>query len=166
MHGAPTDNKMRRPALLALAALVLAPATHAQLLPAFGTDRGGTVGFQFLKLPSDARALGMGNAGVTSATDASALYWNPALAAQASGVQVAAGRANYYDGPLFTTNFAGVTAPVGGVTVGLSLQTLDSGPMDVTTSSTRRAPARRSALWTWRRARASPSSSPTCSPTA
>lgn len=124
---------MRRPALFALALLLLAPAMHAQLLPAFGTDRAGTVGFQFLKLPSDARALGMGNAGVTTANDASALFWNPALAAQAPGVQVAAGRAAYYEGPLFTTNFAGATTPLAGFTVGLSLQTLDSGPMNVTT---------------------------------
>jgi hypothetical protein len=124
---------MRRSAPFLLTLLVLAPMARAQVLPAFGTDRAGTVGFQFLKLPSDARAIGMGNAGVTTADDASALYWNPALAAQAPGTRVAAGRVAYYDGPLFTTNFAGVTTPLGGFTLGLSLQTLDSGPMDVTT---------------------------------
>ncbi|HYE58333.1 MAG TPA: PorV/PorQ family protein [Rhodothermales bacterium] len=122
---------MRRTALLLLALAV--PTARAQVLPAFGTDRAGTVGFQFLKLPSDARAIGMGSSGVTTADDASALYWNPALAAQARGAHVAAGRVAYYDGPLFTTNFVGATTPLGSFTLGLSLQTLDSGPMDVTT---------------------------------
>lgn len=120
---------------LGLVASLSATTASAQLLPAFGTDRAGTVGFQFLKLPSDARSVGMGGAGVTTATDASSLYWNPALAAQGSGTNLAAGHVSYYDEGLLSTNFVGVTHPVGSFTVGLSLQTMDSGAMDVTTET-------------------------------
>ncbi len=131
---------MRPPLLSAAAALglagaVLAPVASAQLLPAFGTDRAGTVGFQFLKLPSDARSVGMGGTGVTTANDASSLYWNPALAAQTTGTQITAGRVSYYDGDLLSTNFVGITRPAGPFTLGLSLQTLDSGSMDVTSET-------------------------------
>ena len=118
--------------LLTAAALGSAPSARAQVLPAFGTDRAGTVGFQFLKIATDARSIGMGSVGVTTADDASALFWNPALAAVASGPQVAAARAAYFEGAQFTTNFAAATVPLGGFTVGLSVQTLEAGRMNVT----------------------------------
>jgi len=121
-----------RPTALLLAALLAVPAS-AQVLPSFGSDRAGTVGFQFLKIPVDARSIGLGNSGVTSANDASALFWNPALAAEAGTRQAMLARANWFEGPLFTTNYAAVTYPVGKFVVGASLQTMDSGEMDVTT---------------------------------
>ena len=71
-------------ALAALAVCLLVPLlpARAQILPAFGNDRKGTAGFQFLKIPVDARAAAMGETVVANAFDASALFWNPALAAQ------------------------------------------------------------------------------------
>ena len=49
------------------------------LLPAvvFGIERVGTTSFQFLKIPVGVRGIGMGNAFVAGAADASAVYWNP-----------------------------------------------------------------------------------------
>lgn len=49
------------------------------LLPAavFGIERVGTTSFQFLKIPVGVRGIGMGNAFVAGAVDASAVYWNP-----------------------------------------------------------------------------------------
>lgn len=43
-----------------------------------GIERVGTTSFQFLKLPIGVRGIGMGNAFVAGASDASAIYWNPA----------------------------------------------------------------------------------------
>jgi hypothetical protein len=50
------------------------------LLPvsAFSIERVGTTSFQFLKIPVGVRGIGMGNAYVAGAADASAVYWNPA----------------------------------------------------------------------------------------
>ena len=119
--------------LVLLGLLTLAaPAATAQLLPAFGTDRAGTVGFQFLKIPSDPRAIGLGSVGVTTADDASALFWNPALATVATGPQIGAAHASYFEGTLFTTNYLAATAPFGSATVGVHVQSLDSGEMPVT----------------------------------
>ena len=53
-------------------ALLLAPAM------VFGIERVGTTSFQFLKIPVGVRGIGMGNAYVAGAVDASAVYWNPA----------------------------------------------------------------------------------------
>jgi hypothetical protein len=50
----------------------------AQPLTVWGIERVGTTSFQFLKIPIGVRGIGMGNAFVAGAADASALYWNPA----------------------------------------------------------------------------------------
>lgn len=117
---------------LALSLLMVLPA-QAQLLPSFGRDRSGTVGFQFLKLAPDARSLGLGQAVTTTATDASSLFWNPALSAQATGPQVGMSHIAWYEGGLFSTNYMGATLPIGSYTVGISVQSMDSGEMPVTT---------------------------------
>lgn len=127
---------MRRLALLFAAALAVplaAPLAQAQVLPSFGNDRAGTVGFQFLKVPADARSIALASSGVSTANDASALFWNPALAAETTGRQAMLARANWFEGPLFSTNYVAATVPVGSFTLGASLQALDSGEMDVTT---------------------------------
>lgn len=124
---------MRR--LLVHIALLLAvtlPA-RAQLLPAMGGERAGTSGFQFLKIPVDARSAALGQAIVATGNDVSALYWNPALAAWSPGLQAGLHHTAYYVD--VTLDYAGVIWPVPGtnMTLGASLQTLDSGEMDVTT---------------------------------
>ena len=121
---------MRPLALLAF--LLAALPIRAQVLPSFGSDRAGTVGFQFLKLAHDPRTIALGQAVTTTATDVSALLGNPALAAQAGVFQIGGARTSYYDGTLFTTSFLGISYPVGTFAFGLSVQALDSGEMDVT----------------------------------
>jgi long-subunit fatty acid transport protein len=131
---------MRIRSLLALVALAVAlpvlgsaPA-HAQLLPAFGQERTGGSGLQFLKVPVDARGAALSGTVVATADDASALFWNPALAAR-NGTQVGLAITNYVvDINLhYAAAFTEVDTPIGATTVGLSVQALDSGEMDVTT---------------------------------
>lgn len=131
---------MRFRSLIALVALVAAlpilgsaPAA-AQVLPAFGEDRSGTSGFQFLKVPVDPRGSALSGTVVATADDASALYWNPALAAR-NGTQVGLSTARYVaDVALhYAAAFTEINTPIGPTTVGFSLQALDSGEMDVTT---------------------------------
>jgi len=49
----------------------------------------GTTGIPFLKIAPGARAVGMGEAFVALADDATALYWNPGALTQIEGVQIA-----------------------------------------------------------------------------
>lgn len=105
----------------------------AQLLPALGGDRAGTSGFQFLKVPVDARSAALGETVVANAFDASALFWNPALAAHLEKTNVGLSHVAYFAD--VTLNYAAATIhlPAPAMTLGLSLQTLNSGTMDVTT---------------------------------
>ncbi|RIK54073.1 hypothetical protein DCC62_32005, partial [candidate division KSB1 bacterium] len=65
-----------------LALIIFIPAARAQLIPILGNQRAGTAMAQFLKIGVGGRAVGMGEAFVALANDASALYWNPAGIAQ------------------------------------------------------------------------------------
>ena len=120
------------PILTGLLALAVLPA-RAQLLPSLGGERAGTSGFQFLKVPVDARAAALGQAVVAHGGDVSVLYWNPALAASAEGIQAGLHHSAYFVD--VTLDFAGVIVPLPGtnMAVGASVQTLNSGEMDVTT---------------------------------
>jgi hypothetical protein len=131
---------MRIRSLIALVALVVAlpilgsvPAT-AQVFPAFGQERTGTSGFQFLKVPVDPRGAALSGTVAATADDASALFWNPALSAR-GGTQVGLATASYVaDVALhYAAAFTEIDTPIGPTTVGLSLQVLDSGEMDLTT---------------------------------
>lgn len=51
---------------------------QAQILPTFGNSRTGGSGMQFLKIPVDARSMGMAGVGAGIANDASAMFWNGA----------------------------------------------------------------------------------------
>ena len=61
---------------LALLAVVLLPVSDAHAGKIF--RKVGTAGAQFLKIGTGARAVGMGEAFVAVADDASAIWWNPA----------------------------------------------------------------------------------------
>lgn len=70
---------MSRASILSVIGLCcIAGSMHAQVLPTFGNSRTGGSGMQFLKLAPDARSLALGNSGVATASDLSAVYWNPA----------------------------------------------------------------------------------------
>ena len=72
LRGGTPGSCGRAPAMLLLCA-VIATASSAQTV-----NRVGTTAAPFLKIGVGARAVGMGEASTTTATDASALYWNPA----------------------------------------------------------------------------------------
>ena len=112
--------------------LLTAPA-QAQLIPSFGSDRAGTSGFQFLKIPVDARAAALGETVAANAFDASALFWNPALAAQTTS-QIGLSHTAYYAD--VTMDYVGALyhlRGLGDLRLGASVQVLNSGDMDVTT---------------------------------
>lgn len=73
----------------------------------------------------------MGETVAANAFDASALFWNPALAAQAPGTQVGFSRAAYYAD--VAVSYAAAYHSIGRFTVGGSLHALDSGDTNVTT---------------------------------
>ena len=116
---------------IALLILLALPA-QAQLLPSLGGERAGTSGFQFLKVPVDARGAALGETVVADANDVSALIWNPALASSLPGIQAGFHHTAYFVD--VTLDFVGVTYRLPqGITLGASLQTMDSGQMKVTT---------------------------------
>jgi hypothetical protein len=123
--------------VLAMACLVVwigvATPVCAQLLPSLGGERAGTSGFQFLKIPVDARSTALGNSVVASANDASALFWNPALAAQLPGSQVGLYRTAYFVDVSLSMAAASFRLKNTGIVLGGSIQTMNSGEMDVTT---------------------------------
>ena len=76
--------------LLAVGTLLAAPARAGELIRLFGEENVGTAGAQFLRVPVGARAVAMGKAYSSLATDGSALFWNPA------GVMRTPGRQNFF----------------------------------------------------------------------
>lgn len=73
---------MKRAIICILIILLALPMTL------LGVERVGTTSFQFLKLAVGVRGIGMGNALVAGATDASAIYWNPAGISWSSNYEV------------------------------------------------------------------------------
>ncbi|MDE2996369.1 MAG: PorV/PorQ family protein [Bacteroidota bacterium] len=112
--------------------MIWVASAQAQLLPTLGGERAGTSGFQFLKVPVDARGAALGEAVVADAQGVSALIWNPALAARQPGIQAGFHHTAYFVD--VTLDFAAVTYRLPrGIALGASLQTMNSGEMNVTT---------------------------------
>jgi len=123
---------MNRIIVIALLLVLAVPSARAQLLPTLGGERAGTSGFQFLKVPVDARGAALGESVVADANDISALVWNPALAARLPGIQAGFHHTAYFVD--VSLDFVGVTYRMPqGITLGASLQTMNSGEMKVTT---------------------------------
>jgi hypothetical protein len=70
-------------------------SSYAQLIPNLGGQRVGISALQFLKLGVGARAAGLGEAFVSIANDASALYWNPSGIVQFPSHQVLVAHMEY-----------------------------------------------------------------------
>lgn len=111
---------MRRLWLIVLALLII-PAL------AWGQAKTGTSGVQFLELGPSARAVGMGNAFLAIADDASAIYYNPAGLSQLSQREIIL---THVDFPAdITYDFAGLTYPKWGGVWGLGFYFLNTGDM-------------------------------------
>lgn len=91
----------------------------------------GSTAAQFLKIGVDARAAAMGEAAVASASDVSALFWNPAGLARASNFSVLISHTSWIDD--LSHNFIGITVPLGDHAFGASLTSLSMGETEITT---------------------------------
>lgn len=118
---------MRKVLALVLFVLVVTPGL------VWGQAKTGTAGAQFLEIGVSARAVGMGNAFLAVANDASAIYYNPAGLPQLVQREIILTHVDYPAD--ITYDFGGLAYPVrgfGGV-LGLGFYFLNSGDMDYTT---------------------------------
>ncbi len=125
-----------RRAVVAMALLTagsFAPTVDAQILPSLGGDRAGTSGFQFLKIAVDPRGAAMGESVVANASDGAAMFWNPALATMTDRLQVTGSHVAYFADINMEFAAAAYRFRESNIALGLSLQMLSSGDMDVTT---------------------------------
>lgn len=104
----------------------------AQLIPVLGSQRAGTAMYQFLKIGAGSRAVGMGEAFVAVANDASALYWNPAGITQIPKSELVFSHVNW---PVDVRHeFIGFVYPLGRANrLGLSATALHTDAFEETT---------------------------------
>lgn len=95
-----------------ISCILLAAAALVGAAPARAGDPG-SAGMLYLRTGVDARSAGMGETGVAGATDASAVYWNPALLASAPGSQVGLQHMEMYDLFRMESIFASHATPYG-----------------------------------------------------
>jgi hypothetical protein len=123
-------------------------SSNAQLIPVLGSQRAGTAMFQFLKIGVGGRAVGMGEAFVAVANDASALYWNPAGIVKSSRIQdestvgISANKGSGNNSFLFSHinwpvdvrhDFVGYVRQLGVNAIGLSFTALHTDDFEETT---------------------------------
>ena len=102
------------------------------LLLGQGVSKTGTVAATFLEIPVGASAVGMGNAFVSVANDATALYWNPAGSAWLVQSEVLAMHTNWIADTRF--DYASFVLPIEGFgTLGVNFTSLNMDDMKVTT---------------------------------
>ncbi len=118
--------------LIALIMLTTATMADITLFNVLGGQRVGTSSFTFLKIGVGARALAMGNAGVSLSQDATSLYWNPAAAAQVGCCDLTVSHTNWFAG--IDYSYAGYIQRVSdNIYLGLSAGALYTDAMEVTT---------------------------------
>ena len=93
--------------------------------------RGGTTAAEFLSIPVGARATAMGGAFAASASDATAMYWNPAGLGHVTRPTVTAEYAEWLAGIAF--NYVGAAVPTRLGTMGVFVTGLRTPDMLVTT---------------------------------
>jgi hypothetical protein len=121
-------------ALLILLFISLVHGAFAQLFPSFGNSRTGSSGMQFLKIGPDARSLSLAGAGVATANDVSATYWNPAAITEGDTARLKVHFAHTrYFGDI-SGNFSGAVFKPGKYSyMGISVFAMNYGTMDETT---------------------------------
>ncbi|MDI6401849.1 PorV/PorQ family protein [Balneolaceae bacterium ANBcel3] len=126
------NKRFYLPVLFILIFSVWGAESMAQsIFPSFGSSRSGTSGFQFAKIGVDARSAGMAYSNIADATDASSLFWNPALASQMNSHQFLLGHTSYFAD--ISLNYGAYVHRFGNMALGGSLTYLDSGDMEETT---------------------------------
>jgi hypothetical protein len=90
-------------------------------------DKAGTTSAVFLKLGVGARAAALGNAVIGSATDASAVFWNPGALGAIRSSEVMLSYDRWFE--QMQHGFIGITMPGVGGTTSLGLIYFNSGPM-------------------------------------
>ncbi len=122
-------HRVARPGAAGLAALALgvlgAPAAGAQ---------SGTAAAEFLEIPIGARATAMGGAFGATASDGTAMYWNPAGIARLPKQTATFEYAQWYAG--VDVNYAAVTTNTRLGTIGLGLTSVRFDDMDVISETT------------------------------
>jgi hypothetical protein len=117
---------------ICLALLLVLGSVGPVLAQSASSSRVATTAAAFLRIGVGARGVAMGETAVAHATDVSATYWNPALAASLSSSQA------YFN---YTDWFAGITLSYGSVMlnlgntgqIGATVYVMNSGEMDITT---------------------------------
>lgn len=122
----------------ALASPLLGQGSGTVLLPVpeNPTTRVGTRGANFLELGVGARGIALAGGYTSLAEGVTALYWNPAGAAELEGPAAAFSLADLYGDAGITHTFVGGVLPLGSVGVfGIALTQLTSGDMQRTTEA-------------------------------
>lgn len=109
-------------------------AVGALLLAAPAFAQSGTGAAEFLNVPVGARATAMGGAFGATASDASALYWNPAGLASLPGRAASFETATWYAGVDF--NYAAVSSPTPFGTVAIGVTSIAFPEEDVIDETT------------------------------
>lgn len=98
----------------------------------FAQTKVGSTAAPFLNIAVGPRAIALGGAFVATANDVTSLYWNPAGASRSQSNEAVFAHSKWFAD--INYNWAGVMLNLdGGGTVGLSLNYLDYGKMEVTT---------------------------------
>jgi hypothetical protein len=97
-----------------------------------GQSKVGSSSAPFLNIAIGPRAVSMGGAFIATASDVTALYWNPAGASRSETNEALFSYSNWFAD--IDYNWAGAMLNLGGAgTIGLSVTYLDYGDMEVTT---------------------------------
>lgn len=125
---------MKKLTVLVISLVLLTCVSYAQLFPILGAQRSGISAAQFLKISVGARAVGMADAFVANATDASALYWNPAGIVQFGTNEVILSHTNWFV-DIKHDFIGGVYHLSRNDAIGLSLTALYTDDMEITTET-------------------------------